>query len=218
MHNHQIINYLIEKNNYKTYLEIGVRRGETFSKINIEHKESCDVNDTDWELDIPITYLMSSDEMFALMSIYKKYDIIFIDAMHSEEYLDRDIINSLKHLNHGGIILCHDILPPYNESTSELYNKQLWVGTCWKSVCKLQDQNIQFHTLNQLNMGLCIIKEHSNPYSLHYPYNRCTLNYDYVFRSPYIEDNFEQYIYEPCTEQGKYILHYITEEEFFKMY
>ena len=71
-----------------------------------------------WELDYPITYLMPSDEMFANMSINQNYDIIFIDGMHSEDYLDRDIINSLKHLNPNGLILCHDVLPVCNFNTS----------------------------------------------------------------------------------------------------
>jgi len=214
MKNAEIINYLIQKNNYKTYLEIGVETGLNFNEINIDHKESCDISNSMWELDYPITYLMTSDEMFANMSINQKYDIIFIDGMHSEDYLDRDIINSLKHLNPNGLILCHDVLPVCNFNTSELCNNGAWTGTCWKSITKLQDQNIEFHTLNQNFYGLTIIHYKDNPYQLTYPLYRCTLNYDYVFKNEWYNNSIK------CnyTEQGKYVMHIIEEEEFFNLY
>lgn len=210
-----IINYLIEKNNYKTYLEIGVFDGDNFNEINIENKECCDVTDKKWKLETPITYLMPSDEMFAKMPIDKKYDIIFIDGMHSEEYLDRDIINSLKHLSSNGLILCHDVLPVSYFDTTELYNNGRWTGTCWKSITKLQNQNIEFHTLEQNLLGLTIIHPHKNPYSLQYPNYKCTIDYTHVFKDVFYN---EQHLSNTYTEQGKYILHVITLDEFNTLY
>ena len=42
---YQLINILIQENNYKTYLEIGVFKGETFKKINCDIKDSVDSYD-----------------------------------------------------------------------------------------------------------------------------------------------------------------------------
>ena len=221
MENYEIINYLIQKNNYHTYLEVGVWLGTTFKEINIDYKESCDVDNTWWPQDLsPITYLMTSDEMFSRMPIDKKYDIIFLDGLHTEECLDRDIINSLKHLNPGGLILCHDVLPLDYHSATEISNTGLWNGTCWKSICKLQDQNIQFHTLNQFNYGLTIIHYIDNPYQLHFPQYKCTINFEYIFKNGFkIDDNISKdAINFPYTEQGKYVLHIIDENEFLKLY
>ena len=81
MNHIEIINYLIKKYNYKTYLEIGVYIKKCFNYIEIENKECCDIKD--WIGDNNITYLMTSDEMFARMPMNKKYDIIFIIHWHT---------------------------------------------------------------------------------------------------------------------------------------
>ena len=39
-----IINHLIKKNNFKKYLEIGVRKGNNFNKIEIDFKIAVDPN------------------------------------------------------------------------------------------------------------------------------------------------------------------------------
>ena len=59
---------------------------------------------------------MTSDEMFAQMDENKKYDLIFIDGMHTSEYCDRDMTNSFKHLNKDGIICVHDTIPRSKEA------------------------------------------------------------------------------------------------------
>lgn len=219
----EVINYLIDKHNYKSYLEIGVWQGKTFEQINIENKESCDVSDIYWYLDIPITYLMTSDEMFAKMPIDKKYDIIFIDGLHTEEQLDRDIINALKHLNPEGLILCHDVLPLDYFTTTEMSNTGNWMGTCWKSITKLQDQNISYYTTSISYYGLTIIKYHDNPYQLHYPNYKSNIQFEYVFNNIFkLDDSYLNYAHwEEClnmTDQGKYIMHYITDEEFYNLF
>ena len=141
------INYLISKHNFKSYLEIGVGYGHNYDNIICKYKECCDISNEHYE---PM-YLMSSDEMFARMPLDKKYDIIFIDGMHSAEYLYRDIINSLKHLNENGLILCHDVIPHALVDTLELNCcEELgcgWCGDCWKVVEQLQRNNIEFYTI-----------------------------------------------------------------------
>ena len=87
-----IINSLIEKNNYKTYLEIGVRNpDDCLNHINCELKHGVDPG---VEGNYPVTFNMTSDEFFEINK--STYDIIFIDGLHIDEQVERDIINGLK--------------------------------------------------------------------------------------------------------------------------
>ena len=97
MERNEILNYLITKNGYKSYLEIGVAVPEmNFDLIDCELKEGCDPyidcfsdfgfngEDAIEEYKKRVTYLMTSDELFESMPEEKKYDIIFSDGDHSE--------------------------------------------------------------------------------------------------------------------------------------
>ena len=143
-----LINYLIGKRNYRSYLEIGLDDPEgNFTKIRCESKESVDPYElscrfcTAWTQEdlnrfLPfLTYRMTSDEFFVRYPD-KKYDVIFIDGLHLEEQADRDIRNALMHLNQGGAVVIHDCLPDSEASQSEEHPDGSWVGTVWKSVVK----------------------------------------------------------------------------------
>lgn len=157
MNHTQIINALIKKFRYNSYLEIGVRNpNENFNLIDIEHKESCDIEDP-YNM---ITYHMTSDEMFNTIDASKKYDIIFIDGMHDESYVDRDIHNSISHLNENGAICIHDVIPRNKQMTSkkEKYDDRCaWTGDVYKAVAKLYGSGIDYMTINNNDYGLCII-------------------------------------------------------------
>ena len=79
----KIINYLIEKNNYTSYLEVGVFNGENYNQIKCEHKECCDTCEVIKKPSCKVDYIMTSDEMFKQLPVDKKFDIIFIDAILS---------------------------------------------------------------------------------------------------------------------------------------
>lgn len=205
MNHEQLINYIISKKGYKSYLEIGTESGNNFEHINIEDKECCDVV----KIYDKLTYHMPSDEMFAQMDVNKKYDIIFIDGMHDEEYVDRDIVNSLRHLNPGGIICIHDVLPTCAayQVTYELYDHNMpWTGNVWKSITKLQDNNLEFYTVVNNDWGLTIIKYKDNPHALRVPLYNSKIRYDYIFNNT---GNYETCL----TNQGRYVLHAISEDQ-----
>jgi hypothetical protein len=97
-----LIKEIINKKNYKSYLEIGCDDDQLFSKINIEFKFGVD----------PVSggnIRCTSDIFFENNN--KNFDIIFIDGLHEYEQVKKDILNSLKFLNKDGIILLHDCLP-----------------------------------------------------------------------------------------------------------
>ncbi len=216
MQHTQILNYLINKYKYEKYLEIGTEMANNFVDICLppENKECNDIVVPEGAKIKEFTYLMPSDEMFAKMPVDKMYDIIFIDGMHDEEYVDRDIINSLKHLNPGGVICVHDVVPINNVMACPYENKHdilFWTGDVWKSITKLQDNNLEFYTIQNDEWGLTIIKYKDNPHSLTVPQYKSKINYNYIFNST---DNYETCI----TEQGKYVLHVISEAEFLEKF
>ena len=136
MQRYDIINYLINKNNYTTYLEIGTEHGENIKKIKCESIESIDPVKNYEHL----TYLMTSDEAFKYIKNEKKtYDIIFIDGDHLEAQVDKDIQNSLDVLNKNGVIVVHDCIPPTKEHASDPRTRKInWNGTVYKSLINVR--------------------------------------------------------------------------------
>jgi hypothetical protein len=103
-----IINDIFEIYNFNSYLEIGTRvPADNFDCINSKLKHSVDPN-TDGRY--YYTYNTTSDDFFQNY-ISQKYDVIFIDGMHTEEQVYKDVKNSIKNLNNNGFIVIHDCNP-----------------------------------------------------------------------------------------------------------
>ena len=139
----KIINSFIKKYNYKTYLEIGVRKSEdNFDKIDIEYKEGVDPKPISGVCD----NIMTSDEFFNKNK--KKFDIIFIDGLHLEEQVLKDIHNSLYFLNDNGVIVLHDCNPISEFHQREIYEVNgtypAWNGTTWKAFVKMRMQLLKY--------------------------------------------------------------------------
>ena len=120
-----IIQEIINKKNYKSYLEVGCDNDENFSKIQIESKIGID----------PLkggTLRMTSDEFF--INNHQSFDIIFLDGLHTYEQTIKDIDNGLRFLNTNGVILIHDCLPKkiWNQIVPRLYGH--WNGDVWKAI------------------------------------------------------------------------------------
>lgn len=131
-----VINYFVDKNNYESYLEIGLRGAHsTFDHIKCKIKNSVDINPS-----AKAQFCMSSDEFFEdlddnLLTIPSdyKWDIIFIDGDHYHETVDRDILNALNHLSDSGTIVMHDCA--YGEGITAANPRGTSV---WKSWVKLR--------------------------------------------------------------------------------
>jgi len=135
----KIINDLITKNNYRRYLEIGVRDGFNLQKINCEIKSGVDPHPRSKDT----THIMTSDTFFDSLKEDDKFDIILIDGLHTEEQVDKDIANSLTHLADNGAIILHDCNPPSEFHAKEIpfYDPPIsaeWNGTVYKSLIKLR--------------------------------------------------------------------------------
>ena len=133
MNRWDIINHYIQKYNFKTFLEIGHANGEGFNNVVCEVKESIDP-----DASCNATYQITSDEFFKQYD--KKYDIIFIDGLHECSQVDRDIKNSLKHLNKAGVIVMHDCHPDSEACQRKDFvshqNGENWTGDTWKAYVK----------------------------------------------------------------------------------
>lgn len=122
---YEILQEIIDLKNYKSYLEIGCDRNQSFSSIKIENRIGID----------PVeggTHKMTSDEFF--INNKENFDIIFIDGFHEYHQVMRDIKNSLRFLNKDGVILLHDCLPRtiWNQITPRINSD--WNGDVWKSI------------------------------------------------------------------------------------
>ena len=144
MYRYDIINKIIEENNFKNYLEIGVCNPEDcFDKIICESKDGIDPG-VEFTPN-PVKYRMTSDEFFHLLESNNldkhpdfNWDVIFIDGLHISNQVMKDIINSLNHLSWNGYILLHDCNPPAIHMAREDYKVngeyQPWNGTVWKAL------------------------------------------------------------------------------------
>ena len=133
-----IINHLIEKYEYKSYLEIGVQYPESnFFKVNAEYKTGVEPYPVADLLHKSIVEL-TSDMFFKSLEENVKYDIIFIDGLHTREQCLADILNSLNHLSDNGCILVHDCLPTAEYQTTIEDNGREWTGDVWKSIVDIK--------------------------------------------------------------------------------
>jgi Methyltransferase domain len=121
----EIINQLIQKYNYKSYLEIGTQHGNCFTEVKCERKVCVDPVKAFNEL----TYEMTSDEYFK--NYDEKFDIIFIDGLHTEDQTIKDITKALVVLNQNGTIVAHDCLPDTREATGMHFCGTSYMAPIW---------------------------------------------------------------------------------------
>lgn len=186
----EIINELINKNGYTSYLEIGLANpNDNYVGVVCETKECVDPDPYSEiikgkiEYDIPdgmLTYEMTSDKMFETVSPDKKWDLIFIDGLHTQEQCMIDIKNSLMHLNENGIVMCHDNLPfaKWVQLRVRRFDSP-WTGDVWKTQYSLIKNNpgIDINIVST-DFG-CSIMRYVNPETVNF--NLVPVEYEQVF-------------------------------------
>lgn len=152
----ELIDAIIRKNKYQTYLEIGVNTraqpGWNFGYTKIALKHGVDPA-------VDTTFRMTSDEFFE-KHVCMKYDIIFIDGLHIFEQVYRDIINSLEWLSENGTIVVHDCNPVEEITQRRERASNVWHGDVWKAILKLRVENpeVSIYTVDT-DEGCSIIKK-----------------------------------------------------------
>ena len=156
---YDIVNEIIVKRNYTSYLEIGCFKDETFNQINIKKKIGVD----------PISggnLRMTSDKFF--IENKEKFDLIFIDGLHVYEQVIKDIFNSIKVLKENGIILVHDCLPRKLWYQTPTRMSDTWNGDVWKAIVACRTlENIDTYTcLADEGIGVIKVQKNNNPLNL----------------------------------------------------
>jgi hypothetical protein len=164
----KIVQTLIRATGAKNYLEIGVNNGACFLRIRAPYKMAVDpsfkmkagrklkyffknpsnVNNHYFEL--------TSDDFFATQqNVLKERNpkIVLIDGLHTYKQALRDVYNSLKFLDEGGVIVMHDCNPLSEaaaypaESIDHARTLNLpgwtniWNGDVWKTIVHLRALN-----------------------------------------------------------------------------
>ena len=136
----EIIQKFINKTQAVNYLEIGCDTNANFSKIKVKNKIGVDPNSGG-------THRMTSDEFFKDNQL--KFDVIFLDGLHTYQQTIKDIQNSIKHIQDKGIIFIHDCLPKkiWNQLVPRLYGH--WNGDVWKAI-------VEARTYDEIDTFTCI--------------------------------------------------------------
>lgn len=152
-HHSELINYLLEKFELESYLEIGTfNRAHNFDLINAEEKFCVDPDPN-----AGADYGCTSDEFFdVLKQMYahkpepKKFDLIFIDGLHHADQVKKDFENALEHLSENGFIVLHDCNPPTEKTTCVPRGSQReWCGNVYQFACRLSEYDgINFLTFD----------------------------------------------------------------------
>ena len=150
------------------YLEMGVRRGESFKKVARYCKEAhgVDMNDITFRLRRNMVFhKFSTDEYFNQLNKEVLFDMIFIDADHSFEQSLKDFQNAAKHLVVDGFIFMHDTYPYEPEMfrpdlCNDAYRAPLWIK---------QNMIDEFEIITlPFNPGLTIVKKMKRNKQLEY--------------------------------------------------
>ncbi len=127
-----ILNTLVEKYGYRSYLEIGQgHKEDNLQWIDCPIKIGVDPN-----TNLDATFQMTSDDFFAQNK--DSFDLIFVDGLHHADQAEKDILNSLKFLNKNGTIVAHDCNPKDESWQTIPSSVPTWTGDVWKAWVKLR--------------------------------------------------------------------------------
>ena len=139
-----VISRFLELFDNPTYLEIGVNKGETFhslgncQKVGVDPAFLFDANAYQGNPDIGL-YQISSDEFFGRLPAGKeRFDVIYLDGLHTFEQTLRDFLNASELLRQNGVIIIDDVLPnsfdaslPDFAQVARLRELSSQTGTLW---------------------------------------------------------------------------------------
>ncbi len=171
----EIINFLLgtRGNIQTTYLEIGVRNPtHNFDKIRATHKYSVDPGVEFAEN--PVDFKLKSDDFFLqlregkILDLNTRFDVIFVDGLHTAEQTDRDISNSLEFISDEGFVVMHDCNPPTESHARETYDYwaspalDFWSGTTWKAFFKHRTRKDIYSCCLDTDWGIGILSKSVN--------------------------------------------------------
>lgn len=159
---YELLNHIAASNNSSSYLEIGVfDTTDCFDHVNVERKVGVDPNPKVVS-DNTLLFHGESDAFFAV-DRGLKFDLVFIDGLHLEEQVKRDVLNSLDVLLEGGVIVLHDCLPWDISVAGDTQTDPIaWLGTVWKAFAhfRMTRSDLEMFTVD-IDCGCGIIRRGS---------------------------------------------------------
>lgn len=145
----EVINALIERFDYKSYLEIGHGNGDCINRVVCDKKMSIDPNGKG-------TIQCTSDQFFSHYD--EMFDIIFIDGLHESKQVTEDIYKSLGILNYEGTIVMHDC-DPFDEASQIVPRQQVqWNGDVWKTFVDINKYDVLDTFVIDTDCGIGVIQ------------------------------------------------------------
>ncbi|WP_232679490.1 class I SAM-dependent methyltransferase [Nocardioides sp. R-C-SC26] len=162
------------------YLEIGVCEGFTFDRVEATRKVAVD---PEFRFDHVAAakanpgaeyHQVTSDEYFAQIAGAKqRFDVIYLDGLHTFEQTLRDLMNALHHLQPQGVIVIDDTVPPtYHASIPSMERfgrlrawlgdtNEAWMGDVYKLVWFIDTfcPNLTHRTISN-NHGQTVVWRH----------------------------------------------------------
>lgn len=136
---------------WREYLEIGIFEGLTFANVNLRHRVGVDPQPL-FDLRYPPrgceVEVLTSDAYFAKIAASVRFDVAFIDGLHTADQTYRDIIHVFAHLNHGPVLI-DDTVPldeisaisdqkeSYRVRAAAGLDGRQWHGDVWRIVILL---------------------------------------------------------------------------------
>ena len=145
-----LVNLLVSKFNDPDYLEIGCAANLLFDAVPASNKVGVDPERGGTER-------LTSDEFFACNR--QKFDVIFIDGLHTYEQVRKDVVNALNCVKEGTWIALHDMLPGnWIDQHVPKLSLGAWNGDVWKIAFELATtQGIDFRIL-KIDNGVGVFK------------------------------------------------------------
>lgn len=125
MNRTNLINAIIQKNNFTSYCEIGIGTGRNFAAIKCKNKAGVDPDRS-----TAATVHLPSDDFFFFNRL--RFDVIFIDGLHHADQVIKDVHNAWAALNNGGFLLMHDVNPHSENITHVPRDSKEWCGDVYK--------------------------------------------------------------------------------------
>ncbi len=124
-----LVNLLLANKSSGRYLEIGCANNDLFDSVLAKHKTGVDPERGG-------THRATSDAFFRQHG-NERYDVVFLDGLHTYEQTHRDVVNALRCVGKGGWIALHDMIP---RDWLEEHMPRLsasWSGDVWKVAFEL---------------------------------------------------------------------------------
>lgn len=148
-----LVQEIIDKKKFNSYLEIGCDDDFLFSKVKINEKIGVD----------PVSggnFKGTSDKFFQQNSVF--FDCIFIDGLHEYNQVYKDIMNSINYLKEDGCIILHDCLPTSIHQQAVPRYKSSWTGDVWKAIVNIRTKPELDTVTCNIDHGLSIIRKKKN--------------------------------------------------------